>query len=393
VQEIRFADGSQQPAATAPPVPAPPIAPAVAQELTAIAGAMKSIDAALPEPMRAPALADGDGMDGRIYIRGSHKNLGDPAPRQFLEAIAGPNQEPVGKGCGRLALARRMTDRGNPLLPRVMVNRLWHHLFGRGIVASTDNFGVLGSPPSHPELLDFLAERFVKERWSVKRAIREMMLTRTYAMSSAATDAQAEEADPQNILLHRANVRRLEGEAIRDAMLVVSGRLDETMFGPPVEVYLTPYMEGRGKPTSSGPLDGAGRRSIYVAVRRNFLPAMMTAFDTPIPFSTMGRRSVSNVPAQALILMNDPFVVAEAGRWAKRTLGGKIAPPQERINAMYDAAFARPPTEREVRQGMEFLRRQGKALGVAPERLMGDVSVWTDYAHVLMNLKEFIFLD
>src|SRR5712671_2463631 len=138
-------------------------------------------------------------------------------------------------------------------------------------------------------------------------------------MSSAPADAAAEQADPENLLLHRANLRRLEGEAIRDAILAISGRLDPKLGGPPVPVFLSAFMDGRGKPSHSGPLDGDGRRSIYTAVRRNFLPSMMLAFDTPIPFNTMGRRNVSNVPAQALILMNDPFIVEQAKTWSQRT--------------------------------------------------------------------------
>jgi hypothetical protein len=379
VNQIRFSDRT-----VAPPVPQGVSAEAapgpVVAELLKLRNSMREIEAAIPTPMRVVAAEDGSGVDEHIYIRGSPHNLGEVAPRRFLEAIAGPDQPPVGKGCGRLELARRMTDPSNPLLARVMVNRLWHYLFGRGIVPSTDNFGVLGSPPSHPELLDYLADRFVKDGWSIKRAIREMMLSRTYQMASSASDAKAEEADPANVLLHRASVRRLEGEAIRDAMLTVSGRMDPAMFGPPVEVYLTPFMEGRGKPGGSGPLDGAGRRSIYTAVRRNFLPPMMLAFDTPMPFSTMGRRSVSNVPAQALILMNDPFVIDQARLWAKRVLAEPGKTSRQRIDAMYQAAFGRPASETEVQRGMAFLAEPGEG-------------AWAEYAQVLMNTKEFIFLN
>jgi hypothetical protein len=379
VNQIRFSDS-----VAAPPVPQGAtsevtLGPVVAQ-LVALSNSMREIDLGISPPLRVLAAEDGTGVDERVYIRGSPHNLGEIAPRRFLEAIAGPNQPPVGNGCGRLELARRMTDPSNPLLARVMVNRLWHHLFGRGIVASTDNFGVLGSPPSHPDLLDYLANRFVKDGWSIKRAVRETMLSRTYQMASCAADAKAEEADPANVLLHRANVRRLEGEAIRDAMLTVSARMDPAMYGPPAEVYLTPFMEGRGKPGSSGPLDGAGRRSIYTAVRRNFLPPMMLAFDTPMPFSTMGRRSVSNVPAQALILMNDPFVIEQARLWAKRTLAEPGMSTQQRIVAMYESAFARPPSKKEVQQALAFLADQGE-------------SAWAEYAQVLMNTKEFIFLN
>src|SRR5262249_49277368 len=149
------------------------------------------------------------------------------------------------------------------------------------------------------------------------------------------------------------------------------------------------FMEGRGRPPASGALDGEGRRSIYIAVRRNFLSPMMLAFDMPIPFSTMGRRSVSNVPAQALILMNDPFVIQQAELWAMRALAEKNLSAQQRIARMYATAFCRPPTKEETDAGLAFLRQQTAALGADGKEL----SAWADYAHVLMNLKEFIFLN
>ena len=273
-----------------------------------------------------------------------------------------------------------------------MVNRLWHHLFGRGIVASTDNFGVMGSPPSHPELLDYLATQFMRDGWSVKKMIRAMMLSQAYQMSSSAGDGDAERADPDNVLLHRANLRRLEAEAIRDSILSVSGRLDETIGGPSVDVYLTPFMEGRGRP-SSGPLDGAGRRSVYLAERRNFLSPMMLAFDQPTPFSTMGRRSVSNVPAQALILMNDPFVLEQANLWARHTLDLKDSTNRDRVNAMYTAAFGRPASDGEFQRIEQFFDRQGEDLGIQPGHRWSDVRLWTDLAHAMFNTKEFIFLN
>ena len=146
---------------------------------------------------------------------------------------------------------------------------------------------------------------------SIKRLIRQLVLSSSYQMSSA-VDPAAVVVDPANTLLHHARVRRLEGEVIRDAMLAISGRLDESMFGQSIPVHLTEYMKARGLPETSGPLDGAGRRSIYIAVRRNFIAPMMLAFDTPIPFTTIGRRNSSNVPSQALILLNDPLVAQQA---------------------------------------------------------------------------------
>src|SRR6185436_921004 len=164
--------------------------------------------------------------------------------------------------------------------------------------------------------------------WQVKKLIKLLVTSRVYAMSSQ--PVEADQDDPENLLWHRANVLRLEGEAIRDAMLALSGRLDPAMFGPPVPTHLTEFMEGRGRPGRSGPLDGSGRRSVYLEVRRNFVSPMMRAFDTPVPHSTVGRRTISNVPAQSLILMNDPFVVSEARRWAKRISLAPMVSPEHR---------------------------------------------------------------
>jgi hypothetical protein len=345
----------------------------------------------LPEPMRAVAMLDVNGFDERVFVRGNHGTPGDAAPRQFLLSLAGPHQPPIGAGSGRMDLARRMIDPSDPLLPRVMVNRLWHHLLGRGIVATVDDFGKMGERPSNPPLLDFLADDFTTHGWSVKRMIRQIVLSRTYQMSSRAADADAERLDPNNILLHRANLRRLEAEEIRDEILAASGRLDLTMFGPSVDVHLTEFMEGRGRP-KTGPLDGDGRRSIYLAVRRNFLSPMMLAFDAPAPFNTMGRRSVSNVPAQALMLMNDPFVLQQARRWAGQVVSRKDVSVDERIAAMYRSAFSRPPTEKEIARAKAFLDAQAAARGDESAGAPG-VEGYADVAHALMNSKEFIFLD
>jgi hypothetical protein len=331
------------------------------------------------ESRLAPALLDGTGVDERVFVRGNPRSPGEVAPRRSLEALAGADRIKHDRGSGRLELAAQLTDPAqNPFIARVAVNRVWHHLFGRGIVASTDNFGVLGEPPTHPELLDYLATEFVRDGWSAKRLIRRLVLSSAYRMSST-PDPAAEKADPTNQLLHHFRLKRLEGEAIRDAMLAVSGRLDRTAGGPPVPIHLTPFLDGRGRPDKSGPLDGDGRRSLYLAVRRNFLPPMLLAFDTPIPFSTVGRRQVSNVPAQALILMNDPFVHAQAEAWAKRVLD---MPAGERVRGMYLAAFGRPPTDEELTACRAFVDGKEK-----------DVKAWADLAHALFNVKEFVFVQ
>ncbi|MCA9118359.1 MAG: DUF1553 domain-containing protein, partial [Planctomycetaceae bacterium] len=306
----------------------------------------------------------------------------------------------------------------NPLFARVIVNRLWQHHFGSGLVTTPDNFGVLGQPPTHPELLDWLASELVRENWSLKAMHRLMLTSSTWQMTSRITDMSAETKDPQNRLLHRMPVRRLEAEAIRDAMLAVSGSLNREMGGVGIMPHLTPFMEGRGRPGKSGPLDGNGRRSLYLNVRRNFLTPMFLAFDYPTPLTSMGRRSVSNVPAQALTLMNSEFVIQQARLWAERDVMDRTesdlaglkeadstspnAPPDRkpepaesvedrldrlRIQRLYRKAFARAPHESEVAAARQFVRAQS-ADYPADDRL----SAWADLCHVLLNVKEFIFV-
>lgn len=341
-----------------------------------------------PESQLAMAMCDGSGEDDFVMVRGSWKNRGEPAPRQLLEAIAG-KQAPITQGSGRLELAQRMVATSNPFTSRVMVNRVWHHLFGRGIVASVDNFGVLGEKPSHPELLDHLASDFVRQGWSLKRLIRSVVLTSTYQMGSQA-DPVGDNKDPNNVLLHRMNVRRLEGEVIRDQILAISGRIDLAMGGPGVPTHLTDFMQGRGR-QGGGPLDGNGRRSVYLTTWRNFLSPMMMAFDTPTPFNTIGRRAVSNVPAQALIMLNDPFVIEQARLWAKRLLAEPGLTDEQRIARMYQSAFARPPQAGETASVLDFLRQHRETLG--GKRTGDDLQLWSDLAHVLMNSKEFIYIN
>lgn len=345
------------------------------------------------ESSLAPAMLDGNGVDEYLLVRGNSNTPKDLVPRRFLEASGSTNRPTLSSSesslshdrssSGRLELVQNILR--SPLAARVAVNRIWHHLFGRGIVPSVDNMGVLGLPPSHPELLDHLAIQFVKDGWSTKSMIRTLVLSRTYQMSSHPTDDDA--LDPNNEGWHRMPIKRLEGEAIRDSLLAVSGRLDRTSFGPSIPIHLTEFMQGRGRPGASGPLDGNGRRSIYIAVRRNFLSPMMLAFDTPSPFSTVGRRTMSNVPAQALILMNDPFVVEQAKRLADRLLSDASQSVEQRVDRLYLAAFARPPHPHEVSEAVAFLNSQ--SMNTADEQR----EAWKNLCHVMFNLKEFVFIE
>jgi hypothetical protein len=338
----------------------------------------------------APAMLDGNGINEHLLVRGNSSTPRDAVPRRILEAFDSADAIKPDPGSGRLTLAHQMLQ--SPLAARVAVNRIWHHLFGRGIVPSVDNMGVLGQAPTHPELLDYLASDFSRQGWSTKQLIKSLLLSQTYQMSSKPSEP-AESADPDNLLWHRMPIKRLEGEVIRDALLAVSGRLDRTPYGPSVPIHLTPFMEGRGRPGVNGPLDGNGRRSIYIAVRRNFLSPMMLAFDTPSPFSTVGRRTTSNVPAQALILMNDPLVIELAKRWADQLLKDPTQSPEQRLDAMYLTALSRRATDGEKAEAIAFLQSQSARLGTAEPGRPASPQAWSDLCHVLFNVKEFVFIE
>ncbi len=366
----------------------------LADHFEAVIDEARSIEAGIPDPTLALAIVDGTGIDERVLIRGSHKNPGEVVPRRFLEILGGASRSTPEGGSGRLELAGRVVDpKNNPLTPRVLVNRLWKHHFGEGLVKSADDFGAMGMKPSHPDLLDWLATEFVDGGWSIKAIQRMIVTSSTYRMSSV-PDAEAERNDPDNVYLHRMNVRRLEAEAIRDGLLRASGQLVEPMYGPGVATHLTSYMDGRGRPGHSGPIDGDGRRSIYLSVRRNFLNPMFLAFDTPVPFSTMGRRNVSNVPAQALTLMNDPLVVLQSRRWAERLNAVPGRSDRDRLDDLFVTAFGRPPTVDEIRGCLDFLEGATKDRRDAPkDRGATNPDAWADLCHIIINMKEFIFID
>tara|TARA_Y100001933_G_scaffold246987_1_gene279288 strand:- start:30912 stop:34232 length:3321 start_codon:yes stop_codon:yes gene_type:complete len=340
----------------------------------------------------ALAIWDGDPEDENLLIRGSANNPGPQVPRRNLAALGSQSASENSDGSGRLALAHTLADpKQNPLLSRVMVNRIWHHLFGKGIVKSVDNFGHLGSPPSHPDLLDFLATDFIANDWSIKKLIYKIVTSRTFRQQSQPPGNEVVLRDPENIYLSHMPMRRLEGEIIRDAILTVSGQLDTTLGGRSIPIHLTKFTSGRGRP-ASGPLDGDGRRSIYLAVRRNFLSPWMLVFDTPIPLGPVGRRNQSNVPAQPLALLNDPFVLEQARLWAEKIVAADGDSPNSTIIGFYRDAFARAPTEQELDVAMNFVNQLAAARGLQNGSWEKDTDLWADYAHVLLNTKEFIFL-
>ncbi len=328
-------------------------------------------------------VVDGPPIQSSVFTRGDYRSLTNfQVPHRFLSATTDSSQLFPNQGSDRLALAAAITDPENPLTSRVMVNRVWHHLFGQGLVKTVDNFGLQGFPPSHPALLDYLARQFMEEGWSIKRLIRNIVHTEVFQRSAIATTG--EKQDPTNIYLSRFPIRRIEAEAIRDALLATSGQLDKDMYGPPVAIYLTEFMKGRGRPAKSGPLNGENRRSIYQGIRRNFLSPFMLSFDMPVPFSCFGKRDVSNVPSQSLTLMNDPLVWQQAEFWAAEIVKtGQTF--EEQIEEIFWRAFARAPSSTEIQEAKNFFAEiEGET--TSPQE------AWSSYCHTIFNMKEFIFL-
>ncbi len=292
----------------------------------------------IPVPTRVPTVAEWIAKDQPLYDRGNHKKPLATVPRRFLEAIDSAGYKtPLS---GRRELAEDLLRDDNPLARRVMVNRIWHHLFGQGIVSTPDNFGRLGAEPTHPELLDHLASYFSNQAdWSIKRLVRYLVTTKTWQLDSAPSEA-AQQSDPANELLSHFSVRRLEAEAIRDSLLHVSDRLNLDAFGRAVD---------GNKP----------RRSVYVKVIRNSLDSFLSAFDAPVPFSAQGRRNVTTVPGQSLLMMNGNFAVDTARHWgADLARSAETTEPAAVIEQAWKRAFGRPPTPQEKYQSLTFLEQQ-----------------------------------
>ncbi|MFN9717382.1 MAG: PSD1 and planctomycete cytochrome C domain-containing protein, partial [Planctomycetota bacterium] len=337
-------------------------------------------------------MCDGSGEDEYVFIRGNHNNRGPFVNRRLLTALDAGQQLATPVTSGRSELADRVLSVENPFPSRVLVNRVWQHLFGRGIVPTPDNFGVLGEVPSHPELLDHLAGEFRQDGWSVKRLIRRLVMTRAYRLSSERSEF-VKQKDPTNRFFSHFSVRRMDAEVIRDNMLAMSGRLDATMYGPSIPVHLTSFMQGRGRPGESGPVDGAGRRSVYQQVRRNFLNPFMLAFDTPQPATTIGRRSNSNVPAQALMMLNNELTHSQANVWATRLIKDVPAGGPELLRHCWRQAFARQPSQEEISLLSDFAQVMAMERNVPGDQALLNVPIVAELCHVVMNQKEFVFLD
>ncbi len=302
----------------------------------------------------------------RVHVRGETTNLGNEVPRGTLQVISlSGAASPDPAGSGRLQLAEWLTHPRNPLTARVFVNRVWLHLFGRGLVSTPDDFGVTGSPPSHPELLDYLASSFV-DHWSLKRLIREIVLSRTYRLATDAVPANLEK-DPDNIYLWRMSPRRLDAEVFRDAIMAVSGQLDPN---PPERPFLARFHPRREdeyrtfQPVILPPQIEHPHRSVYLPVIRGVLPEIYSLFDFASPERPVAQREESTVPSQALYLMNSPWVIAQARHTAERLLGDSSLTDGDRVRLLYRLAFSRDPNAGETARAQEYLN--------APESLLAD---------------------
>ena len=317
--------------------------------------------------------------EARICRGGDSEDLGDPVPRGFLTA-ASPRPAPSinPKQSGRLELAQWLSSPDNPLTARVAVNRVWHHLFGRGLVPSLDDFGTQGERPSHPELLDHLAVQFMADGWSVKRLIKTIVLSRTYQLASA-HDPAGYEKDPDNVFLWRMNRRRLEAEAIRDTLLAVSGQLERTPPGAS-----TMAVEGKAKRAT---VQETNYRSVYHAMPRGSAGEVFMLFDGADPNLIVARRNVTTVPAQALYLMNNTFMSEQARRFAQR-LGATGLDDAGRVDLAYRLAFARSPSQAEQETALAFIRDYPK-----PAQRNGTFDPWVGFCRAILSAAELRYLE
>ena len=345
----------------------------------------REVEKRIQPPQTINGMADLDsGFDLAVNVRGVYNEFGDAVPRGYLSAYHKPFDS---EGSGRRELAELIASADNPLTARVFVNRAWHWLFGTGIVATPNDFGQLGEQPSHPELLDWLASRFVAEGWSLKWLVREIVSSETWRQSSVV----ATEADPRNRLLHHFPTRRLEAESIRDSILSVSGRLDSQIYGPPIDPYRA--NEDAKKRLFSGPIDGDSRRSIYTKVCIMEPPKFLEVFNQPKPKIPTGKRESASTPAQALTLMNDPFVQAQAAFWSEQLLAANHGSVEARINAMFERAFGRQPDSEELARWMSAVQDFAEFHKVDEAEILGSSEIWMDVAHTIFNTKEFIYVQ
>ena len=334
-----------------------------------------------PAPEYAMALQDAaKPVEPKVFIRGNPNNPGDTVPRRFLEVLSGPVRRSFTQGSGRLELAQDIADRQNPLTARVMVNRIWMYHFGAGLVRTPGDFGVRGEPPTHPELLDWLAWRFMADGWSIKKLHRRILLSSAYQQSSQ-SNPKGDAVDPENRLLGRQNRQRLDLEALRDSLLALSGQLDTTLGGPSVEITTAPY---------------STRRTVYGFIDRQNLQSLFRTFDFASPDTSSAQRHQTTVPQQALFFMNSPFVIEQVRFLAHRPEFA-VTDYSPRIRALYRLLFGRAPDATELAFGRHYLQIASRDAQTTLASVDGSstarLTVWERYVHTLLMTNEFAFVD
>jgi hypothetical protein len=349
----------------------------------------RKVESALHEPWTVNGMADVDpGYDYRLNLRGEYDRLGPAVPRGSLKVLSTKSRFTAPKS-SRLELAEQIANPNNPLTARVFVNRIWHWLFGAGLAATPDDFGHAGEKPSHPELLDHLAGRFVAEGWSLKKLVREIVLSETWQQGQSAQE-KALLDDPTNRLLHHYPVQRLDAESIRDAMLFASGQLDERLFGPTSNPHRS--KEDPEKRLFSGPIDGARRRSIYTKITIMEPPRFLAAFNQPTPKIPTGKRDVTSTPTQSLALLNDPFVLGQSECWGRALARRGQETMAVRIGFMFRIGLGREPTVEESRLWSAALIDLAREYKLSETQRMTSARLWQDAAHLIFNTKEFLYV-
>jgi len=373
-------------------------------------------------PARAMAVQDSERpKDSPVYIRGEKDNKGDLVPRRYLEVFRTPNAPAFKYGSGRLELAYSIANKNNPLTARVMVNRVWQHHFGEGFVLTPDDFGTMSTPPSHPELLDYLSTYFTDNNWSLKKLHKHILLSATYQQSSSDNPRYAQ-TDPFNRLLWRQNVRRLEFEPLRDSILAMASALDRTMGGRPVNLGGGGGDNAGKDKKGGGALRPAGsysmRRTLYGFIDRANVAEVLNHFDFAQPEMPNGKRYQTIVPQQALFLMNNSLVIEQARKIVERTDFKSVEDDEKRIAFLYSLIYQRPPTGQEVQLGLAFFEESPAAGANAPAAKPAGpaapvkvaaakkfqpaarpvftprpLSAWAEYAHALILANEFTFVN
>ena len=340
-----------------------------------------ALAARLPAPALAYAVTEGTIADARLHQRGDPEKLGKVVPRRWLSLFG--SERVTGAGSGRLQLADWLTHADNPLTARVMVNRVWQHHFGKGLVKTPNDFGTRGTPPTHPELLDWLAADFVRSGWSVKHLHRRIMLSETYQRASGGSN----DRDPANDTYWRFDRRRLSAEEIRDALLVVGDTLDSSPAGPHPFPPQSSWNFTQHTPFNT--FYDTSRRSVYLMVLRNRRHPFLGLFDGADPNASTPERQVTTVPTQALYFMNDPFFHKQATAFADRL---SMRPESERVDAAFRLAFQRVPTASEAAKTRRFLSIYLAALTDVPPADR-QRQAWAAYARVLLGSNEFLYQD